>query len=188
MRRKLVIVGDGACGKTSFLSRFTLGYFVSRHVPSVFEHYVVDCWVDGISVQLALWDTAEQGDYKGLRALAYARAHVVVIGFGVDKPESLENVQHTWIAEVIKQCPGIPIILVGLKKDLREDELATGEKSGNFVSQRDGAEMAGLCGARKYLECSSLTGEGVDDVFEAATRAALTLEEGQAGGGCCVIL
>jgi len=134
---------------------------------------------------LALWDTAEQEDY---RALAYARAHVVVIGFGVDKPESLEDVQHTWIAEVIKQCPGIPIILVGLKKDLREDELATGEKSGNFVSQRDGAEMARLCGARKYLECSSLTGEGVDDVFEAATRAALTLEEGQAGGGCCVIL
>jgi len=26
-RRKLVIVGDGACGKTSLLSVFTLGYF-----------------------------------------------------------------------------------------------------------------------------------------------------------------
>lgn len=27
VRRKLVIVGDGACGKTSLLSVFTLGYF-----------------------------------------------------------------------------------------------------------------------------------------------------------------
>lgn len=27
IRRKLVIVGDGACGKTSLLSVFTLGYF-----------------------------------------------------------------------------------------------------------------------------------------------------------------
>ncbi len=27
MRRKLVIIGDGACGKTSLLSVFTLGYF-----------------------------------------------------------------------------------------------------------------------------------------------------------------
>ena len=26
-RRKLVIIGDGACGKTSLLSVFTLGYF-----------------------------------------------------------------------------------------------------------------------------------------------------------------
>jgi hypothetical protein len=27
MSRKLVIIGDGACGKTSLLSVFTLGYF-----------------------------------------------------------------------------------------------------------------------------------------------------------------
>jgi len=27
LRRKLVIIGDGACGKTSLLSVFTLGYF-----------------------------------------------------------------------------------------------------------------------------------------------------------------
>ena len=41
---------------------------------------------------------------------------------------------------------------------------------------------------RKYLECSSLSGEGVNDVFEAATRAALiTFEKGE-HGGCCVIL
>ena len=113
---------------------------------------------------------------------------MVIIGFGADKPESLENLQRTWIAEVTKQCPDIPITLVGLKKGLREDELATGEKIVNFVSQRDGAEMAWLCGARKYFECSSLTGEDVYDVFEAVTRAALTLEGGHAGGGCCVII
>jgi GTPase SAR1 family protein len=27
IRRKLVIIGDGACGKTSLLSVFTLGFF-----------------------------------------------------------------------------------------------------------------------------------------------------------------
>ncbi|KAI7096053.1 hypothetical protein KC352_g38910, partial [Hortaea werneckii] len=62
MRRKLVIIGDGACGKTSLLSVFTLGYFPTRYVPTVFENYVTDCRVDGKSVQLALWDTAGQED------------------------------------------------------------------------------------------------------------------------------
>lgn len=35
VRRKLVIIGDGACGKTSLLSVFTLGYFptVSPRLP-----------------------------------------------------------------------------------------------------------------------------------------------------------
>lgn len=85
----------------------------------------------------------------------------------------------------------MPIILVGLKKDLRDDPVAVEEmrkKSLRFVTERQGEQIAQDVGARKYLECSSLSGEGVDDVFEAATRAALlTFEKGE-GGGCCVIL
>lgn len=62
------------------------------------------------------------------------------------------------------------------------------KKSLKFVTERQGDQAAQDIGARKYLECSSLSGEGVDDVFEAATRAALlTFEKGE-GGGCCVIL
>lgn len=191
MRRKLVIIGDGACGKTSLLSVFTLGYFPTHYVPTVFENYVTDCRVDGKSVQLALWDTAGQEDYERLRPLAYSKAHVLLIGFSVETPDSLENVKHKWIEEANERCPNVPIILVGLKKDLRDDPIAIEEmrlRSQQFVSYKDGLDAAHQIGARKYLECSSLTGEVVDDVFEAATRAALlTFEKGE-GGGCCVIL
>jgi Rho family protein len=95
-----------------------------------------------------------------------------------------------WIAEARDRCPDVPIILVGLKKDLREDPLAIEEmrkKSLRFVSSKDGSDIAAQVGARKYLECSSLTGEGVDDVFEAATRAALLSFE-KNRSPCCVIL
>ena len=47
------------------------------------------------------------------------------------------------------------------------------KKSLKFVTERQGEQAAQEIGARKYLECSSLSGEGVDDVFEAATRAAM---------------
>ncbi|KAJ4389810.1 Rho GTPase [Gnomoniopsis smithogilvyi] len=191
IRRKLVIIGDGACGKTSLLSVFTLGYFPTHYIPTVFENYVTDCRVDGKSVQLALWDTAGQEDYERLRPLAYSKAHVILIGFSVDTPDSLDNVKHKWVEEATEKCPNVPIILVGLKKDLREDPVAIEEmrkKSQRFVTEHDGEAAAREVGARKYLECSSLSGEGVDDVFEAATRAALlTFEKGE-GSGCCVIL
>jgi Rho family, other len=95
------------------------------------------------------------------------------------------------VEEANRLCADVPIILVGLKKDLREDPVAVEEmrkKSLRFVSSHDGESVAREIGARRYLECSSLSGEGVDDVFEAATRAALlTFERGE-GGGCCVIL
>ncbi|KAL1893555.1 Rho GTPase [Sporothrix stenoceras] len=191
IRRKLVIIGDGACGKTSLLSVFTLGYFPTHYIPTVFENYVTDCRVEGRNVQLALWDTAGQEDYERLRPLAYAKAHVILIGFSVDTPDSLDNVKHKWIEEATERCPGVPIILVALKKDLREDPLAVEEmrkKSQRFVTKHEGESAAKEIGARKYLECSSLSGEGVDDVFEAATRAALLTFDRSEGGGCCVIL
>lgn len=191
IRRKLVIIGDGACGKTSLLSVFTLGYFPTNYIPTVFENYVTDCRVDGKSVQLALWDTAGQEDYERLRPLAYSKAHVILVGFSIETPDSLDNVKHKWVEEATRLCPGVPIILVGLKKDLREDPVAIEEqrkKSLRFVSPQEGDQAAKEIGARRYLECSSLSGEGVDDVFEAATRAALLTFENGEGGGCCVVL
>ena len=191
LRRTLVIIGDGSCGKTSLLCHFILGYFPSRSVPAVFENFTTDCRVDGRPVQLTLCDTPGQEDNEALRLLTYVQSHVVIIGFSLDSPVSLANVRHKWVEEVKEQCLGAPIILVGLKKDLRED-INNGEemckKSQNFVTPIEGAAMAKLCGASKYLECSSLTGEGVDGVFEAATRAVLlAVDSDQGGGGCCTI-
>jgi Rho family, other len=148
--------------------------------------------VDGKSVQLALWDTAGQEDYERLRPLAYAQAHVILIGFSVDSPDSLENVKAKWAEEARERCSGIPIILVALKKDLREDPLAQEEmrkRSQRFVSTKEGNDMKEMIGARKYLECSSLTGDGVDDVFEAATRAAMIAgQDKRHGRRHCIIL
>jgi Rho family protein len=95
-----------------------------------------------------------------------------------------------WIEEANERCPDVPIILVGLKKDLREDPVAIEEmrrRSQRFLTPKEGNDTAAQIGARKYLECSSLTGEGVDDVFEAATRAAL-LTFDKERSSCCVIL
>jgi len=148
--------------------------------------------VDGKSVQLALWDTAGQEDYERLRPLAYAKAHIILVGFSVDSPDSLENVKAKWAEEARERCPNVPIILVGLKKDLREDPVAQEEmrkKSWKFVSTKEGNEMKEVIGARKYLECSSLTGDGVDDVFEAATRAAMIAGDKETRStGCCIVL
>lgn len=41
--------------------------------------------------------------------------------FSVDSPDSLENIPEKWTPEVKHFCPNVPIILVGNKKDLRND-------------------------------------------------------------------
>ncbi|KAF9089970.1 Rho GTPase [Mortierella sp. GBA35] len=189
VRRKLVIVGDGACGKTSLLSVFTLGYFPKN--PTVFENFVTDVKIDGKPVQLALWDTAGQEAYERLRPLSYTKAHVILIGYSVDTPDSLDNVTSKWIQEVQVHCPETPVILVGMKKDLRDDQASstgTEAKTTRFVTTAEAERVAAEIGARNHLECSALTGDGVDDVFEAATRGALTQGNQTQESGCCIIL
>ncbi|KAK7177654.1 GTP-binding protein rho2 [Paraphaeosphaeria sporulosa] len=162
-----------------------------RYIRTVFEHYVTECRVDGRLVQLALLDTAGREDYERLRPLAYTTAHVILICFSVESPDSLENVKQRWSEEAQERCPSVPIILVGLKKDLREDPLIQEEmrkKSLDFTTPKAGDDMKNFIGARKYLECSSVNGDGVDDVFEAATRESLLLLDKDERRGCCVVL
>jgi Ras family protein A len=42
--------------------------------------------------EIALWDTAGQEDYDRLRPLSYPDAHIIVMCFAIDSPDSLENV------------------------------------------------------------------------------------------------
>jgi len=178
IRKKLVIVGDGACGKTCLLIVFSKDQFPEVYVPTVFENYVADIEVDGRQVELALWDTAGQEDYDRLRPLSYPDTDVILMCFSIDSPDSLENIPEKWTPEVRHFCPNVPIILVGNKKDLRNDENTKREllKMNQAPLKHDeGKRMADQISAQAYLECSAKTKEGVREVFEQATRAALVV-------------
>ncbi|CAE6474963.1 unnamed protein product [Rhizoctonia solani] len=211
IRRKLVIVGDGACGKTSLLCVFAMGEFPKEYVrtkyvqppPSrtrltgetaIFENYVAEIRLDGKPVQLALWDTAGQEEYERLRPLSYAKAHVILIAFSIDTPDSLENVTVKWIEEVRNICgPQTPVILVGCKADLRPAAGSSADGK-QYVTKQRAEAIAQEIGARAYKECSALNNQGVDDVFEAATRASMIVREVKAeageehSGGCGCVL
>jgi len=78
-----------------------------------------------------------------------------------------------------------------LKKDVREDPTATrkiGKSPLRLVTEHEGEIVAHEIGAKMYLECSSLSGEGVDTVFEIASRVALLEVQTVKGEGCCPIL
>ncbi|XP_022081618.1 ras-like GTP-binding protein RHO [Acanthaster planci] len=176
IRKKLVIVGDGACGKTCLLIVFSKDHFPEVYVPTVFENYVADIEVDGKCVELALWDTAGQEDYDRLRPLSYPDTDVILMCFSIDNPDSLENISEKWTPEVRHFCPNVPVILVGNKKDLRHDEttrLELARSKQEPVKTEEGRQMKDKIGACAYLECSAKTMEGVREVFDTATRAAL---------------
>ncbi|KAL3318417.1 GTP-binding protein Rho1 [Cichlidogyrus casuarinus] len=180
IRKKLVIVGDGACGKTCLLIVFSKDQFPEVYVPTVFENYVADIEVDNKQVELALWDTAGQEDYDRLRPLSYPDTDVILMCFSIDSPDSLENIPEKWNPEVKHFCSNVPIILVGNKKDLRNDpetikDLAKMKQEP--VKPEDGKSMADRIGAYAYMECSAKNKDGVREVFIKATEAAMATKK-----------
>ncbi|KAG7495132.1 transforming [Solea senegalensis] len=162
IRKKLVIVGDGACGKTCLLIVFSKDQFPEVYVPTVFENYVADIEVDSKQVELALWDTAGQEDYDRLRPLSYPDTDVILMCFSIDSPDSLENIPEKWTPELAK---------------MKQEP----------VKPEDGRDMANKINAFGYMECSAKTKDGVREVFEMATRAALQARRGKKSSKCVLL-
>lgn len=119
---------------------------------------------------------AGQEDYDRLRPLSYPDTDVILMCFSIDSPDSLENIPEKWNPEVKHFCPNVPVLLIGNKKDLRNDEQTKRELMKlrqEPVRSEQGRAMADRIGAYAYLECSAKTKEGVRAVFETATRGAL---------------
>ena len=175
VKLKLVCIGDGATGKTCLLKTYENGSYPQAYVPTVFHQTAkkVQYTFGGRlkMVDLALWDTAGQEEYKEICKWVYANTDVVMIVFSVSEPTSLDNVQGKWIKEVSVGCPGIPVILVGTKTDERNDTRRIkylAKRELHPITYTEGVAMAKSIGAKAYVECSAREGENVEAVFDEA--------------------
>jgi len=110
------------------------------------------------------------------RPLSYPDTDVILVCFSVVNPDSLSNVVDKWLPEVSHFCPGVPMILVGTKKDLRTDPnflRDLSEVKQKPVSTAEGQLVATQIKARAYIECSARTRDSVREVFASAAIAAL---------------
>jgi hypothetical protein len=76
--------------------------------------------------------------------------------FSVDSPDSLENVESKWVGEIAENCPGVKLVLVALKCDLREqgrdeeDEEQQGARK-QMIDYKQGLAVAEKIKALRYL-------------------------------------
>lgn len=65
---KLVLVGDGGVGKTTFVKRHKTGEFEKKYVPTLgAEVHPIDFVTNKGRIIFNVWDTAGQEKYAGLR-------------------------------------------------------------------------------------------------------------------------
>ncbi|PVD25889.1 hypothetical protein C0Q70_13553 [Pomacea canaliculata] len=119
---------------------------------------------------MELIDTAGQETYDRLRTLSYYDTDIFVVCFSVGSVDSFINIRSRWLPELRDYRPDTPFLLVGTQSDLRETRDGGAEA---LVSSHKAKRLARKLGAIGYVECSALTGHGLDRVFWQATACAV---------------
>lgn len=175
--KKLAFVGDIGVGKTSFIFTFIAGSFYDDTdiiSPYQLQGFLTDFVIDETRIELDIRDSMEIEESAEKKKLYYSNASLIIICFSIDNHESFDDVEKKWLVEIqrynfsINPENRVPIILIGLKTDLRDDPITISElKSKHLkpITKSEARKKADKIGAHTYLECSSRTNEGVQSAF-----------------------
>ncbi|EPR78465.1 GTP binding protein [Spraguea lophii 42_110] len=122
---KIVLVGDGGTGKTTFVQRVKSGCFIREYIATIgAEVSKIEFYTnDGRRIIFDVWDTAGQEVNAVLNDVYYLEAKGAIIMFDVTSRITHKNVNN-WLARLNAITTGehekIPIILCGNKVDIKD--------------------------------------------------------------------
>lgn len=142
---KILIVGEGNVGKTSFVHRYINGQFNRAYKMTVGVDFSVKVlqWSDKEKVRLQLWDIAGQERFISMTRIYYKGASGCVVMFDVTKSSSFLSCR-LWKQDLDKKAmlpngDAIPCILLANKCDLAQrvvsaDSIDKFSKANGFVT------------------------------------------------------
>lgn len=157
---KVVVIGDGAVGKTSLINRFAEQKFIKEYKPTLGTNIVIkeimeDYGNQSNYIRLLLWDIAGQSKWKDVRHLYYQGASSAILVFDITRKETFNNIPE-WFDDLLKYSGEIPRILIANKIDLENLKK---------VSEDQIKEMADKVNANDVFQTSAADGTNVLDAF-----------------------
>ncbi|CAB9505007.1 binding nuclear protein Ran1A [Seminavis robusta] len=117
---KLILVGDGGVGKTTFVKRHLTGEFEKKYVATLgVEVHPLVFHTNRGTIKFNVWDTAGQEKLGGLRDGYYIQGQCAIIMFDVTSRITYKNVPN-WHRDLTRVCENIPIVLTGNKVEIKD--------------------------------------------------------------------
>lgn len=155
---KIVVIGNGAVGKTSLIARFADKTFNAEYKPTLGVNIVIKEFTLGDAhIKLTVWDIAGQARWRDVRSVYYKGSNGCIIVYDVTRPGTFDALP-SWYEDLIKfsEDPKIPRILLANKIDLvdiRKISVSDGEKKADELTAA-------------YFETSAKDGTKVTEAFE----------------------
>ena len=122
LNMKCVVLGDAGVGKTSVIERLSTNTFRERSQSTIGVDYRVIC-IKGVKpVKVKVWDTAGHERFRSVTQMYYRNTDCVMVVFSLCDRDSLTNVE-SWVHNLREHNEdNVPILLVGTKDDLSQDD------------------------------------------------------------------
>ena len=169
---KVCVFGDGAVGKTTLVNRYLTGNFSQSYKITIgADFYIKKLDIGDKGITLQIWDFAGEDKFRFLLPTYASGSSGGIFMYDITRHSSIENVEN-WL-EVFKKSfksrfIDIPLIMVGGKNDLEEKRV---------ISNEEGSEMAKKHNFYEHIECSSKTGENVEEIFKSISQKMLELAQ-----------
>jgi small GTP-binding protein len=159
---KVVVIGDGAVGKTSITVRICHGQFDGEYLMTIGVEFGMKlCMIMGKKIKMQIWDTAGQERFRFLQPAYYSGAHGALVVYDVTRRQSFERIP-IWLGYLVGNVgTSIPTIIVGNKCDLddiRSVDVDEGEHLAKHLSEHYQQDIP-------FFEASAKTNQNVEEIF-----------------------
>ena len=160
IKRKVLLLGDGAVGKTSLLRRFVVDKFSDDYITTIGTKVTKkDLRVEypdrAVDLTFMIWDVLGQKGYKNIQESAFVGGKGALLVYDVTRADTIRSLTDYWLRNLGKVLGSIPFVLVGNKIDLVDDR-TQGEETLEYLKES--------LGVRGFLS-SAKTGESVEPCF-----------------------
>lgn len=177
---KIVLIGDGAVGKTSIVKQYLEKGFDHTYDRTI----AAECYVqkdkfqlrdDTVTLTWSIWDLAGQPSFKNVRDIYYRGAKAALLVFDISRPETFFHLSD-WINEFWEHTgSAYPFVLIGNKNDLRgkRDDTVSPQK-GKLYAQKL-TDQYGY--SIPYIETSAKEDVHIDKAFEQLAQLLFNIME-----------
>lgn len=170
---KVILIGDGAVGKTSIRRRYLGEGFQADYQMTIGADLAAKTsnivYTGGKQIKYLIWDLAGQPRFQNVRKVYYMSAVGALVAFDMTRPESFQNIVK-WMNELWRNNGRgpVPLIVLGNKADLCSAGLAcvSREKVRAFVSRLSQISEQYRGFKIYYLETSAKSGQNIERAFE----------------------
>ncbi len=172
IKKKIVLLGDSAVGKTSLIRRYVFNQFKDSYVATIGskvtkKQITIKRPHHSVDLTFVIWDIIGREGYHGLHARTFAGINGAILVADLTRKETLENLERYWIPLLLKVTDNVPLIFACNKSDLEGEYEFEPEDIIRIADKYNGGIASILPkGLSVSYSTSAKNGSNVENTFE----------------------